>query len=71
MKAAFHLVDTATGEVVQELGRGWATKATRSRRHESKQVRTQVMQTQAQTTQDFVLAAGLVLGVLLPLVVMS
>lgn len=63
MAAPFHLIDTATGEVVQEYGRGWATEATRPRRHQSKRVRAQVM-------ENFILAAGLVLGVCLYYVVM-
>ncbi|MCX4699005.1 hypothetical protein [Streptomyces sp. NBC_01373] len=55
MAAPFHLVDTATGEVVRELGRGWATKPTRPRRR-SKRARSLVM-------HDFTMAAVFVLGV--------
>lgn len=57
-----HIVDTATGEVVRELRRDWSVTTTHPHRR-TKQVQTQVM-------QDFIMAAGLVLGVWLSFVVM-
>ncbi|WP_405970892.1 hypothetical protein OG496_12370 [Streptomyces sp. NBC_00988] len=62
MTAPFHVIDTATGEVVRELRRDWSVTAARPRRRTKR--------AQTQTTQDFVIAAGLVLGVWLSFVVM-